>query len=641
MDDSDSIRATGDAGVPPTGAPTIAEVIARRLSRRALLGGMAAAVGAAAMGRGGAALALGPASTTFAEIAHGLDERDHLPEGYRSQVLLRWGDRVAPDAPAFAVDRQSAAAQERQFGYNCDYVAFLPLPAAGGSSDHGLLFVNHEYTIAGLMFPGIGPGREAALAASAVQSAIEIAAHGGSVVEVRRGPDGWRTTAGRYNRRITGTTPTLVSGPAAGHPRMRTSADPTGRHVLGTLSNCAGGVTPWGTVLTCEENINGCFAAPRSAGGDAAMLRRYTIAERAWYAWPRHFDRFDVAREPHEPNRFGWVVEIDPYDPASVPVKRTALGRFKHECASCVVDGDGRVVVYQGDDQRFEYVYKFVTRDAWDPADAARNRDLLDHGTLHVARFHDDGRLEWLPLVHGQGPLTAANGLADQGEVAMFARRAADLVGATPMDRPEDVEPNPVTGRVYVMLTGNANRKASQRDAANPRADNRHGHVLEIVPPTRDGRPDHGAAEARWEIFLLAGRPGVDAGARYHPATSSEGWLSRPDNCAFDREGRIWMATDDAGATAGVADGLYVADTTGPGRALARLFYQAPIGAEVTGPCFTPDGTTLFLSVQHPGQWEGSSFEAPATRWPDFAPDMPPRPSVIAITRDGGGPIGS
>ena len=237
--------------------------------------------------------------------------------------------------------------------------------------------------------------------------------------------------------------------------------------------------------------------------------------------------------------------------------------------------------------------------------------------------------------MQGEGPLTSENGFTSQGDVVIECRRAANLLGATPMDRPEDVEVNPATGRVYAMLTNNGSRAANQTNPANPRPSNTQGHVIEIIPPGAGTREvDHAATEARWEIFLLAGRPGIDAGTRFHRATSGEGWLSCPDNCAFDSKGRIWIATDGADDAAGIADGLYAADTLGKGRALTRLFYQAPLGAEVCG----PDDGTLFLSIQHPG--EGSSFDKPSTRWPDFEAGKPPRPSVIAITRIGGGGVG-
>ena len=567
-----------------------------------------------------------------------------MAEGHEIQVVIRWGDPILPDAPDFDPLAQTAERQARQFGYNCDYLDFFPLPKGSRSTDHGLLVVNHEYASTSLMFPGLGAGRQARLKVSEEQARIEMMAHGGSVVEVRRGADGrWRYVKdSRFNRRITLATPMRISGPAAGHERMRTSADPTGTRVLGMLNNCAGGNTPWGTVLTAEENINFYFGGEAAeTGPQRDHYRRYGIVKEALYAWPRYEPRFNLDREPNEPNRFGWIVEFDPYDPESVPVKRTALGRFKHEGATHAISRDGRVAFYSGDDERFEYIYKFVTARPWNPQDPAANRDLLDEGTLYVARFEANGTLRWLRLVHGEGPLTAANGFHSQADVVIEARRAADLLGATPMDRPEDVETNPVTGRVYALLTNNSRRTAEQVNPANPRARNLHGHVIEIIPPGAGTREvDHAAEEARWTVFLAAGKPGIDPGAQYHRATSDQGWLSCPDNCAFDRRGRIWISTDGAGAAAGVADGLYAADTEGYGRALTRLFYQAPTGAEVCGPCFTPDDTTLFLAIQHPGEDPGSHFGAPSTRWPDFQEGMPPRPSVIAIVRKGGGPVG-
>jgi hypothetical protein len=433
-----------------------------------------------------------------------------------------------------------------------------------------------------------------------------------------------------------------VSGPAAGHDKLKTAADPTGRRVLGTLNNCAGGWTPWGTYLTAEENFNGYFGGNAAGLPDRELYARYGVTSSSWYSWSQHIDRFNVEREPHEPNRFGWIVEVDPYDPTSTPVKRTALGRFKHEAAMTIVNPDGRLVVYMGDDERNEYVYKFVTAGRYNPQDRAANRNLLDDGTLFVARFADDGKVTWVPMVQGQGPLTPANGFSNQGDVVINARKAADLLQATPMDRPEDVEPNPVTGRVYVILTNNAARTPERVNRANPRARNAHGHVIEIIPPGASiQQMDHAAPEARWEMFLIAGRPGIDPGTMYHRAVTENGWLSCPDMCAFDKEGRIWIGSDGAPSAARIADGIWAADTRGYGRGLTRLFYQAPIGAEVCGPCFTPDNTTLFVAVQHPAESDGSTYEQPSTRWPDFQAGMPPRPSVVAITKRGGGVIGS
>ncbi|CAN5921180.1 PhoX family phosphatase [soil metagenome] len=630
-----------DIGSNPSTEPTLGELIARRLGRRDALRGLLGAGAVAAFSQAptpAAAQTAGPSSLTFKELAHTLDTDQHVAEGYDVQVLIRWGDAVVAGAPAFDPLDQTAAAQEKQFGYNNDYLGLHPLPLGSRTGDRFLLVANHEYNNSNLMFPGLGAGRDASTKTSREQVAIEMAALGGAVIEIARENGAWTVVRdSQYGRRITATTPMEISGPAAGHELMKTSADPAGRKVLGTFGNCAGGGTPWGTWLTCEENFDGYF------GGDASKLplpemhKRYGVGRTASNGWPAHVDRFDLSKEPNEPNRFGWVVEIDPYTPDAAPVKRTALGRFKHEGCTYTLAKDGRVVLYSGDDERFDYIYKFVTARPWNPGDRAANKDLLDEGTLFVARFDADGKMQWLPLVQGQGPLTAENGFASQGDVVIKARLAADLLKATPMDRPEDIETNPVNGRVYVVLTNNGLRKTGQVDRANPRATNDHGHILELDP--KDG--DHALAEGTWSIFLLAGKPGQDAGARYHRATSDNGWLSCPDNIAFDSKGRIWIVTDGAPTAAGVADGVYAADTAGFGRALTRCFYQAPTGAEVCGPIFTPDDRTFFLSIQHPGEDRGSTFEKPSTRWPDFKEGMPPRPSVVAISKKGSGSVGS
>jgi secreted PhoX family phosphatase len=631
-----------DIGSKPSAEPTIGDLIERRLGRRDALRGLARA-GLAASLAGPFAVAnaqaqsSGPSSLTFKELAHTLDDTQHVADGYEIQVLIRWGDPIIGGATGFDPARLTAAEQEKRFGYNNDYLGLYPLPAGSRSGDRFLMVANHEYTNPNLMFPGLGSGRDAALKATKDQVAVEMASVGGSIIEIVRDGAGWKVVPdSKFARRLTATTAMKISGPAAGNDRMKTSADPTGTTVLGTFGNCAGGSTPWGTWLTCEENFNFYFDGEAARLVDAELGKRYGVTG-ARNAWGRHVDRFNFDKEPNEPNRFGWVVEIDPYEPNSPPVKRTALGRFKHEGCTYALAKDGRVVLYSGDDERFEYVYRFVTSKPWNPNDRAANKNLLDEGTLSVARFEADGRVAWLPLVQGRGPLTPENGFATQGDVLVKTRLAADLLRPTPMDRPEDIETNPVNGRVYVALSNNGRRKPDQVDTANPRGPNDHGHILEIAP--KDG--DHAAAEGTWSIFLLAGKPGHDAGARYHRATSGNGWLSCPDNIAFDSKGRIWIATDGGPSAAGIADGLYAADTVGFGRALTRCFYQAPTGAEVCGPIFTPDDGTLFLAIQHPGEDRGSTFEKPSTRWPDFKDGMPPRPSVIAITKKGGGTIGS
>jgi secreted PhoX family phosphatase len=588
----------------------------------------------------------GVSSLTFAEVARGVDGTHHVPPGYRAEVLLRWGDPLHEDLGPWAAGVTVPASQSRRFGYNNDFIAFMPLPRGSAASDHGLLCVNHEYANVRFMWPGTNRAnvlwvmdRERVVA--------EAAALGHSVVEVRRSADGWRVVHGRYNRRITADSPVAISGPAAGHVRMRARTDDTGTRVAGILFPCGGGKTPWGTVLIAEENFNLYFSGVTHDKVERRNHKRYGVGSWALFQWwAKHFERFRIDRDPTEANRFGWIVELDPYDPSLPPVKRTALGRFKHEAAACVLDRDGRVVIYSGDDEPFEYLYKFVSRDRFDPGDRRANVDLLDHGSLYVARFEDGGRVRWIELVSGRGGLTPENGFHDQADVLIETRRAADLAGATRMDRPEDVESNPRSGIVYVMLTSNAARKPGDVDGPNPRAPNRHGHIISLIPPGAPGpEVDHAADEFRWEVLLLAGDPNNTAhGARYPVPVSSDGWFVSPDNCAFDRRGRLWIATDQGHGwpANGFADGLWACDLEGPGRGLTRCFFRAPIGAEVCGPEFTPDGKTLFLAIQHPGidGVPGADFSNPGTRWPDFTPGVPPRPSVLAITRVDGGEIG-
>jgi uncharacterized protein len=643
-----------NVGRNPTDNPTMGDVIAARFGRRDILKG---ALGVAAIATTVSPLAVATiqranadgAHFNFKEVPAGVDATHHVAEGYDADILLRWGDAVLPRAPAFDPMHQSAAAQKLQFGYNNDFLGYFPMPGVANPSRHGLLVVNHEYTIKQLMFPGLGqrdtkaaefPGMTPELVA------IEMAAHGGTVIEVRRDGAKWQVVAdSKYVRRIDAETPIEITGPAAGHPRLRTAADPSGRKVFGMLNNCAGGITPWGTWLTCEENFDGYFWSKLADGHpEAANYKRYGVPGNR-YAWGKWHDRFDVRKDPNEANRFGWIVEIDPFDPASTPQKRTALGRNKHEGAAGIVSKDGRYVVYSGDDEKFEYVYRFVTDAKVDLSDPRTNRNILDAGTLSVARYNADGTIDWLPLVHGHGPLTAANGFASQADVLIDTRRAADLLGATKMDRPEDIEANRKTDKIYVVLTNNPQRKADQVDTANPRADNKFGHIIEMTPPGGD----HAAAAFKWDILVKCGDPSVaEVGATFSSATTKDGWFGMPDNCAIDADGRLWIATDgNSDKATGRSDGLWAVETEGEARATSKLFFRCPAGAEMCGPEFTPDGETLFVAVQHPGDdgadWKAfgrtSTFDDPSTRWPDFKPGVPPRPSVVVITRKGGGKI--
>ncbi|MBY4629398.1 PhoX family protein [Rhizobium croatiense] len=634
--------------------PTMGEIIGKRFSRRNFLQGslavsaIAATVSPIALMSADEARAADNKGSAFnfSEVEAGVDDKHHLAEGYDADILLRWGDAVLSGAPAFDPTKQTADAQSKQFGYNNDYVGFIPLD---GSSEHGLLVVNHEYTNPHLMFAGLvqvvdGKIKQGALSKEQVD--VEMAAHGGTVVEIRKTGGKWQVvTDGKYNRRITANTPMEITGPAAGNDRLKTSADATGTRAIGTINNCAGGVTPWGTYIMAEENFHGYFSGALPEGHkEAANYKRYGVPEGA-YEWANFYDRFDLSKEPNEPNRFGWIVEVDVMDPTAAPKKRTALGRTKHEGAESIVAKNGKVVFYLGDDERFDYVYKFVTSAAFNPNDRAANMNLLDSGTLHVAKFNEDGTMQWLPMVFGEGPLTAENGFTSQADVLIECRRAGDALGATKMDRPEDVQPNGVNGKVYVMLTNNTRRKADQVDAANPRAENAFGHIIEISE--NDG--DFTATSGKWEVLLKCGDPSVAAvGATFSTETTKNGWFGMPDNCAVDAAGRLWVSTDGNNNKAtGRTDGLWAVDTEGAARATSKLFFRVPVGAEMCGPLFTPDDETAFVAVQHPGDggedWSGhgrpSYYEDLSTRWPDFKSDMPVRPAVVAITKAGGGKI--
>ncbi|HJV69102.1 PhoX family phosphatase, partial [Ideonella sp.] len=412
-----------------------------------LIGGvpLAGCMSVAARGPAAGPLELGR-RIGFASVPMAAIDGVDVPPGYTARPIYRWGDPVGVPGrmPAFRPDAgNSAAEQAVQAGMHHDGMGFFPL---AGGQERGLLAINHEYVDEGLLFT------DGMANWSAEKVAKSMAAHGVSIIELARAEVGWRQVLpSTYARRITASTPMRLAGPAAGHPLMRTADDPGGLQVLGTFNNCANGVTPWGTYLICEENFADYFEGPAEPD---AHQKRWGLRQRGGhYRWHEHEPRFDATRHPNEPNRFGWVVEIDPADPASTPVKRTALGRAAHEGAATALTADGHAVVYMGEDARFEYIYKFVSRDVMQPGGSAANRELLDHGTLYVARFDADGSGHWLPLRHGHGPLTAANGFADQGEVLIKSRQASDLLGATKMDRAEWTTVDPITKQVYCTLT--------------------------------------------------------------------------------------------------------------------------------------------------------------------------------------------
>jgi secreted PhoX family phosphatase len=560
-------------------------------------------------------------------------------------VLYAWGDPVS-DGPPFAMDASNTVAdQAEQAGMHHDGIHFFPLPHPSEDSRHGLLIMNHEYTDDGLLHVG------GMVPWTAEKVAKSLAAHGVSVIEVRKRHGGWEVVRpSRYGRRITGHTPCRIAGPAAGHLLLQTLDDPTGTRVLGTLNNCAHGVTPWGTYLACEENFNGYFFNTATGGVATTPLQaRYGVGPGFGYRWHEHEARFDVARHPNESNRFGWVVEIDPFRPSSTPVKRTALGRFKHEGATPTLAKDGRCVFYMGDDERFEYIYKFVSRRGyrrWGPRWA--NADLLDEGTLFVARFAPDGSGERLPLVFGQGALTPANGFGSQAEVLVNARRAADLAGATKMDRPEWIAVHPKTGEVYCTLTNNTNRGVGTNpgtDPANPRVRNAYGHIIRW----REDGHDAAATRFEWDIFVLCGDPVLHPAPDPLAGNIDGDIFGSPDGLWIDERGVLWIETDVSTSTLNAGEYVNTGNNqmlaADPGTREIRRFLTGPRGCEVTGVVTTPDGRTMFVNIQHPGE-PASERNNPAnpravSNWPDFDPNGRPRSATLVIEKLDGGVIGT
>ncbi|GAA4687764.1 hypothetical protein APR04_004931 [Promicromonospora umidemergens] len=672
------------------------DVVSAALSRRAMLGSIAVATGAVVIGTEvvGAPSATahgwghghdgGRGGLSFRPVASQAADVDALvvPEGFTWSPIIRWGDPILPGAEPFDVSSQSAAKQARAFGYNCDYLELLPLGRGrhvwSGKGRTGrrrgrdlgtsaLMVSNHEYTNAGIMFDETYD--------AATRRAIERAAHGMSVVQVERRREGkpWEyEPRSRYNRRVHVGTKFTLDGPAAGSDLLKTVDDPTGTRVLGTLNNCAGGTTPWGTVLSGEENFHGYFRVDGTDPRDA----RYGLSSSTSptsYGWELDEPRFSGHNEGYEneSRRFGYMVEIDPYDPESTPVKHTAMGRFKHEGAEVILSRHGHAVAYMGDDERWEYVYKFVSSDRFRDGDSLgarrHNMGLLSRGSLYVAKFLGDstgeidgsgdlpsdgafdGRGVWMPLlIDGR---SAVAGMSAE-EVAVFTRQAADAVGATKMDRPEDIQPNPVTGKIYLACTNNSERVPGAArgavDEANPRdrrvvsgetqTGNRDGHVIEI---TEDG--DHTGTTFRWNILLLCGNPEVNESVYFAGfPVDRVSPISCPDNVAFDSEGNLWISTDGASSPMGRCDGLFKVPLTGRERGHVQQFLSVPTGAETCGPIIDDEDGMVYVAVQHPG--EDGSFAAQQSYFPDYlAPGEPaeagawrgPRPSVVQVWREG------
>lgn len=651
---------------------TFEEVVAVRLSRREFLGSGLAVAAAASLGGIGGLLNSVPAAAHgrwqgpllgFESIPVSIADTVVVPQGYTAKVLIAWGDPVS-DGPAFRPDASNSAADQAvQWGMHNDGVVYFPIHG----SRRGLLVQNNEYTDDVLLFSDGIAGW------NAEKTAKSLNAHGVSIIEItnerqgrhghddddddddRRGrhtPREWRVVRpSKYARRITGQTPIEIAGPAAGDPRFVTSADPTGRKVLGTLNNCAMGFTPWGTYLACEENFNGYF---RKTGAQTSLERRYGITAAGFgYLWHTTDNRFNADLEPNEAHRFGWVTEIDPFKPNSIPQKRTALGRLKHEGAWVQEAHDGRVVVYMGDDEQNEYIYRYVSRLSWRKS-FRRGIHPLDDGTLYVAKFLPDGTGQWLPLTP-ENPALAGKTLND---ILINTRAAADAVGATMMDRPEWIDTFPDRLTAIATLTNNSRRgtsppsvnnpdgssaAASARpplDTVNPRAANVYGHII-----TWSYYKDWTEPTFRWNIFALGGDPTVPA----HGSTVIGDKYGSPDGIYVAPSGRLWIQTDVSGSTQNIGayagfgnNQMLCAD---PDTKETRRFLQGPVGCEITGAFVTPDEKTMFVGIQHPGEAPSGSLD-PAnpkqfSSWPDGPTGGRPRSSCIVITKDDGEEIGS
>lgn len=606
-------------------------IVEKGLSRRRFLQASAATSSVAFFAASPIANAMTPPSKSqpllgFEAIPTSTKDTVMVPKGYQAEPLISWGDAIHPNATAFS-QTNSAADQENQFGDSNDGMTFLPL-----SNNRAVLAVNNESTDYETLFDDHGK----TLTAEKVRRSQ--AAVGVSIVELTKGQQGWKTNVdGRLNRRITAYTEMQLTGPAAGDNKLKTKADPSGTKVLGTFNNCANGSTPWGTYLTCEENFDGFFGSNKNIDVPAEDARYGISSGNSDFNWHQFDDRFDIEKEPNENHRHGWVVEIDPMNPQSTPKKRTALGRFKHENAALTIDKNGRVVVYLGDDERGEHIYKFVSKSQYNEHQPEKNRDLLDEGTLYVAKFNaQDGDIqgtgEWIELTFGKNGLTPQNGFNSQAEVLIFTRQAATQVGATTMDRPEWVAINPKSEQVFCTLTNNKYRgvrEGQDVNGANPRENNIYGHIIRWQP--QNGK--HSSDSFTWDIYVMAGNP--NQYAESEPRSGSDNinknnMFNSPDGIGFDNAGRLWIQTDgdysNTGDFAGMGNNQMLCGDPNTGE--IKRFLTGPNGCEITGLTFSPDNRTLFVGIQHPS--DGFSMM-----------DGVPRSTVMKITREDGGVIGA
>ncbi|MCE9663182.1 PhoX family phosphatase [Halomonas sp. M5N1S17] len=664
---TDPVLADGDEPASnPSSNDYFGDILQAHLNRRTMLRASLSAVVAGAMATTlpfGSVFAsnsglTGP-SLGFRAVPVSNADRVSVPKGYRVQTLIPWGTPISGDMPAFSLEA-SGDAQAHQVGSHHDGMHFFPLD---GSSHDGLLVLNHEYVeprflhaaAAGLVLHRNDFPQNADGSRDADQVRKELNAHGVSVVRIRKGDDGqWHMVADRLNRRITGLTPMRLAGPVAGTEHLVTKYSPDGTMTRGTLNNCAHGVTPWNTYLAAEENWAGYFA-----NSDAEIDRRqarYGIETRdsGRYQWHRaeggadEYVRFDASSRGasasedyrNEPHTFGWMVEIDPMDPASTPIKRTHLGRFAHEGVIFAPAVEGQpVVAYSGDDARFEYIYKFVSARPFQATSA--DGSLLDEGTLYVAKFHEDGSGEWLALAPGHNGLTPENGFADLADILVNTRSAADHAGATKMDRPEWGAVDPATGQVYFTLTNNDWRENGQQDGANPRPQNRFGHIIRWQ---EDGT--HAAKRFQWDIFVLAGDQ-YDSRNLAGSSLGRDAIFANPDGLWIDLDRRLWIQTDIGESNMNrrrfAAFGNNQMLAANPETGEIKRFLTGPVGQEITGVITTPDQRTMFVNVQHPGATTSARDFARGryrSHWPEGG-KATPRSATLVITREDGGIIGA
>jgi secreted PhoX family phosphatase len=623
-----------------------------------LIGGSLTATAARAQGRS-SLIGFKPVPVSYADTVV-------VPEGYSVRVLAPTGTPISGGLPAFRPGANTGAEQEHQIGQCHDGMHFFPID---GSSSDGLIAVNHEYIEPRFLHAAKDGYRGVAHGGNSVvygadgrrdddEVRMEMAAHGVSIYRATKQADGsWAVVADPRNRRITGGTLMKIAGPVRGSAAVRTRFSPDGTMTRGTLSNCSHGATPWNTYLAAEENWSSYFT-----NTDAEQPRehaRYGVSKTprggryGWHLARSGADdciRFDASTRAasaiedyrNEPNTFGWMVEIDPFNPDAVPVKRTHLGRFAHEGVVFAPAVEGRpVVCYSGDDARFEYIYKFVSEDVF--VAGRTDGSILDRGTLHVAKFNDDGSGEWLALAPGRNGLTPANGFADLADILVNTRLAADHAGATKMDRPEWGAVDPNTGAVFFTLTNNTRRTQAQVDAVNPRAVNNFGQIVRWT--YADG--DHARARFDWDLFVLAGdarHSSVGAGG----ALNDDNIFACPDGLWCDKDSRLWIQTDmgdrgpdDDGPLRPFGMNMLLAADPATGE--IKRFMTGPWGQECTGAVTTPDGRTMFVNFQHPGAHASPGQFAAGdygSGFPDYNGTVP-RSATVVITKNDGGVIGT